>query len=296
MPQVSLVGLYDTDAQAAEKQAVQYGITNFADYGDLLAAVDTVHVVVPSFLHHEFALHAARADCHVLVEKPLAVTVDEADDIIAACEDRGVTLCVGHVERYNPAIITLADIIDPDDIITLDFQRLSPYDGRVQDIDVVHDLMVHDLDVLNWLVPGPIRSIKSQGVAVHSDKLDYAQALIEYESGVVASLTASRVTESKIRSIHISGRSSFITADCLNRSVEISRKTHYRLDVSRDIQYSQENIVERVSVPYKEPLLAEFEEFYRCIAEGTVPRTSGLCARRALELCDLISQGALGSQ
>jgi predicted dehydrogenase len=127
---------------------------------------------------------------------------------------------------------------------------------------------------------------------IHSGKLDHAQALIEYEGGAVASLTASRVTESKIRAVQITGRKAFITVDCLNRSVEISRKTHYTLDLGHDISYRQESIVEKVFVPFKEPLLAEFEEFARSILEGDTPKTSGPSARRALELCDLISNGA----
>ncbi|MDR2587040.1 MAG: Gfo/Idh/MocA family oxidoreductase, partial [Coriobacteriales bacterium] len=268
MPQFELVGLYDADAAAATGQAEQYGIEAFSRFEDMLEAVEAVHVVVPSFLHREFACAAAAKGRHVLVEKPIALTLEDADAIIAACEAQGVTLCVGHVERYNPAIATLADIVERDDIIAIDFRRLSPYDERVQDADVVHDLMVHDLDILNWLVPLPLRRLSAQGAQVHSDKLDYAQALLEYEGGTVASLTASRATESKIRAIQITGRKAFIIVDCLNRSVEISRKTHYTLDVGRDISYRQESIVEKVFVPFKEPLLAEFEEFARAIVAG----------------------------
>jgi predicted dehydrogenase len=152
--------------------------------------------------------------------------------------------------------------------------------------------MVHDLDILNLLVPFAVKRLHARGTAVHSEKLDYAQALLEFENGVIASLTASRVTESKVRAIQITERKAFITVDCLNRNIDISRKTHYQLDIDYDISYRQESIVEKVFVPFKEPLLAEFEEFARSIVEGNPPKTSGPSARKALELCDLISNSA----
>jgi predicted dehydrogenase len=249
-------------------------------------------VVVPSSLHKEYALKAVEKDCHILVEKPIALNLEDADAIIAACEARGVTLCVGHVERYNPAVLTLADILDPADIIALDFQRLSPYDPRISDADIVHDLMIHDVDILNWLVPLPIERLQSQGARIHSDALDYAQAFIEFEGGIVASLTGSRVTETKVRTARITCRDKVVTIDYINRNVEVSRLTQYRQDAGRTTQYRQENTIERVMVPEKEPLLAEFEEFARSIVNDTEPRTSGRDARTALAICDSITASA----
>lgn len=290
MPQFSLVGLFDVSPKDAKAQAELYGITAFETFEALCEAVDAVHIVVPSSLHKEYALVAVQHKCHVLVEKPIALTLVDADAIIDACKAEGVTLCVGHVERYNPAVITLADILDPTDIIALDFQRLSPYDPRISDTDIVHDLMIHDVDVLNWLVPKPIERLQSQGARIHSkDALDYAQAFIEFEGGIVASLTGSRVTETKVRAARITCRDKVVTIDYINRNVEVSRATHYTQENGRSTQYRQENTIEKVMVPEKEPLLAEFEEFARSITQGIEPKTSGKDARRALEICDLIT-------
>jgi predicted dehydrogenase len=128
----------------------------------------------------------------VLVEKPIALAVEDAQAIIDTCREAGVMLCVGHVERFNPAIITLADILLSEDIISIDFSRMSPFDTRISDADVVQDLMIHDIDVLDSIVSAPIKRVVSHGAKVYTDKLDYAQALVTYENGIVTSLTASR--------------------------------------------------------------------------------------------------------
>lgn len=292
MSQFSLVGLYDVSPTNAQAQAAEYDITAFETYEALCDAVDAVHVVVPSSLHKEYACKAAERNCHVLVEKPIALSVEDADDIIAACEEHGVTLCVGHVERYNPAVIVLSEIVKPEDIIALDFQRLSPYDPRISDADIVHDLMIHDVDVLNGLVPKPIKRLQSQGALIHSQALDYAQALIEFEGGIVASLTASRVTETKVRTARVTCHDKVVTIDYINRTVEISRLTSYKQELGHNTHYRQENTIEKVMVPVKEPLLAEFEEFFRSITEGTAPKTSGKDARTALKICDSITAAA----
>jgi predicted dehydrogenase len=292
LPQFELVGLFDANGEVAASQAKLYGIQAFDNYEALLNEVQAVHVATPSRLHEEYAVAAARAGRHVLVEKPLALTLAAADAIIAACEANKVTLCVGHIERYNPAITALANVVEPSDLISLDFQRLSPFDGRVQDADVVFDLMVHDLDILGWLVPAAIKRVQSQGVCCSSKRLDYAQALIEYESGIVASLTASRVTETKVRSARINGQGFCVVVDSLNRQVSVFRKTTYDLNAGSNIRYLQESVVQQVAVPFIEPLRAECEEFARAINEGDTPKTNAATARRAVELCELIVAGA----
>ena len=292
MPAFELVCLYDANSEEASRQAQAYGIAACDSPEQLFSMVDAVHVVSPSYLHAEHASKAAEAGCHLLVEKPIALNLTDADAIIQAAERNGVVLCVGHVERYNPAIITLADIVSQEEVISVDFKRLSPFDGRITDANVVYDLMIHDLDVLNWLIPAEPVRVSSQGVIVYGQQLDYAQAMIGYEGGVVASLTASRITESKVRKASISTRNAYVEVDYLNRSVEITRKTRFNLDVGYQAHYLQESIVEKVYVPFKEPLVAEFEEFASCIHSGSVPATDGLAARKALALCEQITNNA----
>lgn len=294
MAECQLVGCFDLNAAAAQEQADRYGIKSFESPEEIYDAVDVVHVVVPSFLHKEYAVAAAQAGCHVLVEKPIALTVDDAQGIIDACKDAGVSLCVGHVERFNPAISTLMSIVEKEKMISIDFRRMSPFYGRVSDASVVQDLMIHDIDVLNAIAgDAVIERVVSHGAKVHTDKLDFAQALVTYDNGLVASLTASRVTESKIRKAEISAMNSYIDVDYLNRTVEVSRKTNFSLDVGYPVQYKQENIVEKVMVPISEPLRAEFEHFFTCINTGAEVATSGEMGKRALELCERIQNEAL---
>lgn len=293
MPEYDLVGCCDVASEAAEKQAAAYGIIAFSSPEQLYAAVDVVHIVVPSSLHREYAVAAANAGCHVLVEKPIALSVVDAQAIIDACSKADVRLCVGHVERFNPAIVTLSEIIAQEEIVAVDFRRMSPFSGRISDADVVEDLMIHDLDVLNSIATSSIKSVFAQGAKVYTDMLDYAQALITYENGMVASLTASRVTESKIRKAQINARHAFVVVDYLNRTVEISRRTNMTLDVGHPLRYSQESIVEKVFVSFNEPLRSEFEHFAHCIATGDPISTSGEMGLQAVALCRQISEAAV---
>lgn len=285
MSEVELAGCYDVNLEVAQQQAAVYGIVAYASPEELFDVVDVVHIVVPSFLHVDCAVAAAQAGCHLLVEKPIALTLDGAQQIIDACKKANVKLCVGHVERFNPAIITLQEILRNEEIIALDFRRMSPFDQRVSDASVVQDLMIHDLDVLNAIVNSPVKRIVAQGASVYTDKLDYAQALIEFENSVLSSVTASRVTESKVRVAEVNTKGAFIVADYLNKTVRISRKTHFTLDVGHDLQYVQENIIEQVFVPASEPLRNEFKHFYKCIEEDAPIATDGAMAKKALELC-----------
>lgn len=293
MPEFELVGCYDADGETARTQAALYDIRAFESPEAMFEQVDLVHVVTPSFLHKDCALAAAASGCHVLVEKPIALNPDDAQEIIDACAAADVRLCVGHVERYNPAIVALEGIIKHEQLVSVDFQRLSPFSNRISDADVVQDLMIHDIDILNAIVDTPITRVVSHGAKVYTDKLDYAQALVTYENGLVASLTASRITESKIREARINARDAYISVDYLNRTVEISRKTNFTLDVGHQIGYKQENILEKVFVPMAEPLRTEFAHFADCIRTGKPVLTSGEMGKKALELCLRISEQAL---
>ena len=293
MSEFDLAGCFDPVSEAAEEQAKLYGIKAFATQEELFDNVELVHVVVPSYLHKEVAVAAAEVGCHVLVEKPIALTIDDAKAIIEACDTAGVKLCVGHVERFNPAIVALADILKGEDVLSVDFHRMSPYDKRVSDASVVQDLMIHDIDVLNWIADSDVVRVESHGIDAYSGKLDYAQALISFDNGIAASLTASRITESKVRMAEINARDAYITVDYLNRSVTISRKTNFSLEVGHELQYRQDNIIEKVFVPMTEPLRAEFLHFAKAIREGAPIQTSGEMGMKALELCVAIEESAL---
>lgn len=293
MGEYELVGCFDTNREACIEQAAQYQITAFEKQDDLFSNVDVASIAVPSSLHRTSAVSAAKAGRHILVEKPIALSIEDADAIIMACNEAQVKLCVGHIERYNPAVTTLQNVLARENILTATFERMSPPVPRIFDTSVVEDLMIHDIDVLLSLNHSPIKRITSHGVKIYSDSLDYVQALIAFENGVLASLTASRITEAKIRTARISAERSFISVDYLNRTVEISRKTNFSLDVGYAIQYTQENIIEKIMVPITEPLRAEFEHFAQCINYNRKVATNGETAKQALLVCQQIQDIAL---
>ncbi len=293
MFEYDLVGCFDVNQEICAQQAEKFGIKAFETQEELLSEVDVVHIVTPSFLHKECAVAAAKAGCHVLVEKPIALTCEDADVIIDACKAAGTKLCVGHVERYNPAVSTMLSIVSEEEIVSVTFERMSPPVTRIFDASVVEDLMIHDIDVLNALVDSPIKKIAAHGAKIYSDTLDYAQALITFENGIMASITASRATEAKIRTARVSAKKSYISVDYLGRTVDISRKTSFSLDIGYATQYAQENIVEKIMVPMNEPLRVEFLHFSDCIRNDKEPTTSGLMAKKALMMCHQIQELAL---
>jgi virulence factor len=285
MQHFDLIGCFDTNSEAATGLANHYGITAYDSAEELYANVEAATIVVPSFLHMLYATAAAQFGCHVFVEKPIALALADADTIIDACAQSGVKLMVGHIERFNPAIIALRNVVRNDEVISLQFQRLSPYLGRINDTSVVEDLLIHDIDILNSLIDSPIAAIQAQGAKVFTDRLDFVEVLIRFESGQLASLAASRVTETKIRRAAVTSRTAYVTADYLTHSVEVMRKTNFTLDVGYSAQYAQESIIEKVVVPLKEPLRAEFEHFAEAIRAGKPILTDGLSARNALDIC-----------
>lgn len=294
MGEYELIGCFDSDIEQSSRLACHYGVQAFSCAESLFSAVDVVHIAAPSFLHRDYAVQAARAGCHILVEKPIALSVSDAQDIVDACDRAKVKLCVGHVERYNPAVITLRSILASEEIIAIDFKRMSPFDSRVSDASVVQDLMIHDVDIMCALL-GPVAfpKIASMGVSRRSDKLDFVHALLCSDSGVVCSLTSSRVTESKIRTIDVHAEHCFIHVNLIDRSIEVSRKTHFSLDVGYPVQYKQDNVIERVLVPIAEPLKLEFEHFARAIVDDLPIETNGHAGKMALQLCESISEKAI---
>ena len=283
------VGVHDPD----EGRINTLGLTDyyFETEDALISAVDAVIIAAPSSLHKKIALKVATAGKHLLVEKPIALSAEDAQEIVDAFADTEQVLQVGHVERFNPVVLELEKIINNEDVVAVHIERCSSMDRRISDTDVVYDLMIHDVDILvNGLMSNTsVDTVISQGAKVYSqDYMDYVDSLFKFDNGVVASIISSRTTESKIRRIQIHCRNSFIDADLLNRTLTISRKTTYKLDIGYDPVYRQENIVEKVFVSNEEPLRAELKHFYDCISKGNPAKTSGKAAARAVQVLDKI--------
>lgn len=291
IPEFELIGLFDTDSENARNAAQLYHVTAFSDLHGLLKAADAVSIAVPSSCHMKTAIAAAQEKRHIMLEKPIAQDAADARQIIDACGTAGVTLMIGHVERYNPVFIELKKVLSHERIFTVSFRRLSPFGARVSGDSVVHDLMIHDIDLLCAIIESPIARIASHGIRVYSDKPDFVRTLITFENGILADITASRITESKVRGAEAMAQNAYITADFLSRTVNIMRGARFLPDVERSMGYRQENIAEKVFVPMGEPLRGEFVHFAQCVRTGQPPTTGGESALKALLICEQITEG-----
>ena len=285
------VGAFDPDAN----RIYELGLSDmcFPTEDALIEAADAIVIAAPSSLHKGIALKVAAAGKHLLVEKPLALSEEDAQEVVNAFEGTGNILQVGHVERFNPVVLELEKIIRNEEIVAVHIERCSSMDRRISDTDVVYDVMIHDIDILmNALIPGhQIESLSAFGSKVYSKHyMDYVEAVMRFENDIIASVVSSRTTEGKLRNIQVHCRNSYIEADLLNRTLTISRKTAYSLDIGYDPVYRQENVVERVFVSNEEPLKAELKHFYISIVDNSTPKTSGASAVRSIQVLDSIKK------
>jgi len=285
-PNADLVGVVDTDRSRAGKIARSYSTQALFDHRMLLGRVDAVSVAVPTTIHHEIARDFLNNGVHVLVEKPITATVPQARELVDLARKKKLVLQVGHVERFNAAIVRLQEFIKEPAFIEV--HRLGPYDPRVQDVGVVLDLMIHDLDIILEVVNSAVRSIDAVGVAIFSDKEDIANARIHFENGCIANLTASRITPKKTRKIRFFQEDAYISVDYVKPGMEIYRKQ--TVPNPRPGSPAVEIVRKRLRLKWQEPLKAELEHFLECVTHGMTPQITGEKARDALELAVEISE------
>lgn len=283
------VGFFDADGNRAGEVARQFSVRAFPSMEALMGEADAVTIAAPSSKHKDIALEAARRGLHALVEKPLALTVGDAEAIDHAFSAAGRVLMVGHVERYNPVVTELCKLVQHEKIVALEVRRYSPYNGRINDADVVQDLMIHDIDlVCNVLLPRKLANVYTVGESTVSGRLDFAQALMQFEDGTAASLGASRVTENKVREIAVHTDRSYILADLLNRSLSVIRNTNLVIDGGTESAYRQDSVTQKIFVPMVEPLHMELMDFIGCAMQGRTPPANGQAACRAIEIAETI--------
>lgn len=217
----TLQGFYDADAATREKVAADFGAPAFDSVEALIEAVDVVDIVTPTTTHFELAKKAIQAGKHVFVEKPLTNTPGEAKALLDLSQERGVKIQVGHVERFNPALLALGDMqLAP---MFIEAHRLATFNPRGTDVSVVLDLMIHDLDILLSMVDSPVKVVNASGVAVVSDTPDIANARIEFANGCVANLTASRISLKQMRKIRLFQQDAYISLDFLEKEAQVVR-------------------------------------------------------------------------
>jgi predicted dehydrogenase len=292
LPGAELVGVSDVDAERAAAIADEYG-TAAMERDDLLSAVDAVSIAVPTPYHYDLALAAIERGVHVLVEKPFVEDPDRGRELVRLARERGLILAVGHVERYNPAFRALSGIVPELDIIAVEANRLGPPLDRVMNEDVVLDLMIHDIDVLLALVDAEVTDVSARG----AEDGEYVTATLEFDDDTVASLTASRVTQEKVRTLSITAKDRQINVDYGDQTVDIHRHSlpEYVVD-NGDVRYRHESITERPTVGNGEPLKAELEAFLNAVRTGEPPAVDGESALAALELAREISAAATPRQ
>jgi len=276
MDNVNLVGICDLNSQRAEEISNLYHCPVFNSPGSLAEKCDALSVVTPTTSHAATAIPLLKQGCHLLVEKPLCVTLDEAEQIIRTAEENKCYLQVGHIENYNPVNSYLETHVQNPKYITAD--RLAPFSPRGADVGVVLDLMIHDLGVVLQLVNSPIKRIEAIGVNVISSTEDIANARIYFENGCIANFNASRVSLKKERNIRIFQPNKYLSMDFMEQ------KGHLLFKKDKDI--SKEDI----PLQKEEPLRVELNSFIDCILQSHQPKVNGQIARSALSVALEITQ------
>jgi predicted dehydrogenase len=279
LPGARLVGVADVDEARAAAIAARHGCRSAADYRTLIGAVDAVSVAAPTLLHHDIAMACLEAGLHVLVEKPLAATVQEARNLAVAASRRGVTLQVGHIERFNAAFRATRGAVKMPALI--ECRRWAPFTPRGADVDVVLDLMIHDLDLVLGMAGAPVRDVQASGVSMLSSGTDVAQARVAFDNGCVATFSASRVAESKIRELRIYEPGGFVVIDLAGQTAVVGRR-------AMGTSGSHEFLTEQVKGDGREPLKLELEAFLDSVRTGAPPLVSGREGAAALELAGAI--------
>ncbi|PSQ46614.1 gfo/Idh/MocA family oxidoreductase [Halobacteriales archaeon SW_12_67_38] len=298
LPTVELAGIADADADRAHEVAARHD-TRAMDRSDLIASAEAVSIAVPTAHHYPVARECIEAGVHVLVEKPFVAEPAEGRELASLADERGVAIQVGHIERFNPAIQALSEILSGKELIAIDARRLgSPREREIKD-GAVMDLMIHDIDVALSLVNEDLDLVN----AVGTQGSRYVDAQLRFDGGSVASLTASRVTQRKVRELTITTRDAWIVVDYIDRSIEIHRQSSERYEPSDDARHatfhsrawrrgieSNEGIIEQPMVGGGEPLKEELAAFVDCVETGDEPAVTAEDGLRALEVARTIDR------
>lgn len=279
---VELVGVADIDGKKAEEIAERYNCAAYSNYESLLNEIDAVSIVTPTTTHYSIAMDCLEKNKDIFVEKPFTITTDEAGRLIEKAKKKDRILQVGHIERYNPAILTIMGLVDNPKFI--ESERISPFLGRATDVDVTLDLMIHDIDIILSLLNKRVLNIKAVGAKILTDKLDVAKAWIEFEDGVSALITAGRLSTEKRRVLKIFQNSGLIIVDYQKGEI-----VHHYRDSSGEIGHSV------INPAYVEPLKTELQDFVRSVISRTPPRVTGEDGREALRVALEISEKILKS-
>lgn len=276
-----LMGVADTDAKRGREIAQRHTTQFFDDYHDLLGRVDALSLAVPTEYHAPLGSECLAYGIPLLIEKPIATTVAEADALVELADSKGLLLQIGHIERFNAAVLKLAELIDRPAFI--ESNRLSLFPERSTDIDVVRDLMIHDIDILLSLVQSPVKKLDAVGIPVITSQIDIANTRLEFETGCIANVTASRVSLKQERKMRIFQPARYLSLDYRDQSLHVVDVQHPEL--RHDFPKHRPTILPyQVSIEKQEPLKAELQSFVQCVRTGRSPVVSGRDGRNALDV------------
>jgi predicted dehydrogenase len=270
LEEAELIGVADIDFKKAMVIGNRHGVKYYDNYENMLDEIDAGIVATPTSEHYAISMKLLKKGKSVLVEKPITETVEQAEKLVAAADKNGPILQIGHLERFNPAVEALEDLISEPKFIEV--QRLGSFSARSLDIDVVLDLMIHDLDIIMALIKDEVKVIRSSGIHVLSDKIDIANARLEFASGCIATLTASRVHQGKVRKLRIFEPTSYYSIDYIDQEVKVFPLNGRQTDIKT------------LKIKKEEPLKKELQNFFRCIIDGKKRKVTGEEGLRALKL------------
>jgi predicted dehydrogenase len=281
VPGAELVAAVDLLRDRAEAAVAGTGAAAIEDYRELFGRVDAVTIAVPTVHHLEIAREFLARGVHVLVEKPMTPTLAEADELIAAAREAGVILAVGHTERFNPAVDTALPLLRQPRFVEV--HRLSGFPERSLDIDVVFDVMIHDLDILAAIDSSDVLAVEAVGVPVLTSRVDIANARLRFASGCIANITASRISRDKVRKVRCFQPDMYVSIDYAAQELEVWR-------LRREAEGRPAIEGGRVEVARDEPLRLELADFIGAVAGGWAPRVTGEAGRRALALASAVAE------
>ncbi|MCO6042269.1 UDP-N-acetylglucosamine 3-dehydrogenase [Thermococcus alcaliphilus] len=270
---VELIGVADANFERAKEVAEKFKTRAFADYRELIKEVDAVSIAVPTFLHKQVALEFIENGVHVLVEKPIAESIESAEEIIKAAKNKGIVLMVGHVERFNPAVLKLKETISQGmlgEIVTMNAKRVGPMVVRIADVGVIIDLAVHDIDIMSFLADSRVKEVyaKARNVKHPAKVEDYALILLGFKNGIDGVIETNRLTPHKTRTLNVVGTEGIAYLDYINQTLTIY----------------DEKWVHDAKIQRGEPLRIEIEHFIECVKKGKKPLVGGEEGLHALEV------------
>lgn len=270
LEEAELKGVADINFRKAVEIGNRHGVQYYQNYENMLDEIDAAIVATPTSEHFSISMRLIQEGKSVLVEKPITETIEQGEELVAIANKNGLVLQTGHLERFNPAVEAIENLIKEPKFIEV--QRLGSFSARSLDIDVVLDLMIHDLDIILALIRDDVKAIKSSGIHVLSEKIDIANARLEFESGCIATLTASRVHQGKVRKLRIFETTSYYSIDYIDQEVKV-----FALDGSQ-------TDIKTLKIKKEEPLKKELENFFMCVRDKKTSKVSGEEGLRALKL------------